>query len=272
MAKIDLTSEAWCNLVFEGKNKQYGAYRMRQESGRRHTTALLVTLLIAAVGFSLPALMKMVVKQNTQDAMVEVTTLTKLPPAEVKNNDVIKKPDLPPPPPLKSTIKFTPPVIKKDEEVREEDEIKSQEELTQAKTAISIADVKGNDEVNGADIADLREIAQEAPVEEDKPFISVEQMPQFPGGMDAMIKYIYSHIRYPQIALENGIQGRVTLQFVVGTDGNITDIKVLAGIDRVCNEEAVRVIESMPRWIPGKQNGKAVRVLFTVPVIFRIIE
>lgn len=272
MAKIDLTSEAWCDLVFEGKNKAYGAYQMRRNTGRRHTTALLLTLLIAVVGFSLPSLMKMVVKPKAQDTMTEVTTLAKLPPAEVKNNDVIKKPDLPPPPPLKSTIKFTPPVIKKDEEVREEDEIKSQEEILETKTAISIADVKGNDEVNGADIADLREIVQEAPPEEDKPFVSVEQMPQFPGGEAAMMKYIYSNIHYPQIALENGIQGRVTLQFVVGTDGNITDIRVLQGIDRICNEEAIRVIKSMPRWIPGKQNGKAVRVLYTVPVIFKIVN
>ena len=123
---------------------------------------------------------RVVLKQKeAEEKMTEVTTLSKLPPAEVKQEE-FKKPDAPPPPPLKSSLKFTAPVIKKDEEVPEEEEMKTQEEVTQSKVAISIADVKGNDEIHGQDIADLREVAQEKPKEEvEEIFMAAEQMPQF---------------------------------------------------------------------------------------------
>ena len=117
------------------------------------------------------------------------------------------EPVAPPPPALKSSIKFTAPVIKKDEEVRDEDEIKSQTELTETKVAISIADVKGNDEANGKDIADLKQVVTQAPVEEEKVFDMVEQMPTFPGGAGELMKYIADHLKYPTIAQENGVQG-----------------------------------------------------------------
>ena len=97
---------------------------------------------------------------------------------------------------------------------------------------------------------------------------TVEQMPQFPGGDAELLKYIRDNMRYPQAALENNIQGRVIVQFVVGKDGNVTNVQVLKGVDRLCDQEAVRVIESMPRWIPGKHNGQAVRVYYRVPVSF----
>ena len=99
-------------------------------------------------------------------------------------------------------------------------------------------------------------------------FRTTEIMPQFPGGAAELLKYIRDNMRYPQAALENNIQGRVIVQFVVGKDGNVTNVQVLKGVDRLCDQEAVRVIESMPRWIPGKHNGQAVRVYYRVPVSF----
>lgn len=171
---------------------------------------------------------------------------------------------------MKSSIKFTAPVIKKDEEVRDEDEIKSQTELTETKVAISIADVKGNDEANGKDIADLKQVVTQAPVEEEKVFDMVEQMPTFPGGAGELMKYIADHLKYPTIAQENGVQGRVICQFVVGSDGSVRDAKVVKTLDPYCDKEALRVIMSMPKWIPGKQNGKAVSVKYTVPIVFRL--
>jgi TonB family protein len=170
---------------------------------------------------------------------------------------------------LKSSIKFTAPVIKKDEEVHEDDEIKSQEELTSTKVAISIADVKGNDEANGADIADLKQVVTQA-AEPEKVFDMVEQMPTFPGGQQELMSYLGKNIKYPTIAQENGTQGRVIIQFVVERDGSISDVHVARGVDPYLDKEAVRVVKSMPKWLPGKQNGKAVRVKFTVPVMFRL--
>ena len=191
---------------------------------------------------------------------------------EVKQEE-FKKPDAPPPPPLKSSLKFTAPVIKKDEEVPEEEEMKTQEEVTQSKVAISIADVKGNDEIHGQDIADLREVAQEKPKEEvEEIFMAAEQMPQFPGGPAALQEFLAKNLRYPPIAAENGISGTVVVRFAVWKDGSIRNIEVLSPVDRSLDEEAVRVIKSMPNWIPGKQNGNNVSVYFTAPVRFQLAE
>ena len=154
--------------------------------------------------------------------------------------------------------------------MRDEDEIKSQTELTETKVAISIADVKGNDEEHGKDIADLKQVVTQAEPEPEKVFDMVEQMPQFPGGQAEMMQFISKNMKYPTIAQENGTQGRVTCQFVVGADGKVRDVKVLRGVDTYLDKEDVRVIMSMPKWIPGKQNGKAVSVKYTIPVMFRL--
>lgn len=270
MAKIDLTSQEWCEMIFEGKNKAYGAYSMRKNFARRLNFSVILVLVVAAVGFSIPTLIKMATPKQ-KEVMTEVTQLSSLEQPEVKQEEIKKvEPVAPPPPALKSSIKFTAPVIKKDEEVNEEDEIKSQEELTESKVTISIADVKGTDEEHGQDIADLQQIVTQAPAEEEKVFDMVEQMPQFPGGPAEMMKYIQQNLRYPTIAQENGVQGRVSCQFVVGPDGSIRDIVVVRGVDPYLDKEAIRVIQSMPKWIPGKQNGKAVSVKYTLPIMFRL--
>lgn len=269
MAKIDLTSQEWCDLIFEGRNKDYGAYKMRARAARRLNFSVVLVIVIAAVGFSIPRLITMVTPEK-KEVMTEVTTLSQLEEPEVKQEEVQKvQPVAPPPPALKSSIKFTAPVIKKDEEVADEDQMKSQEELTESKVTISIADVQGTDEEGGVLLEDLKEIVTEAPVEEEV-FDMVEQAPQFPGGPAELMSYLGKNIRYPVIAQENGIQGRVVCQFVVGSDGSVRDIKVLRSLDPSCDKEAVRVIQSMPKWIPGRQNGKAVSVRYTLPVTFKL--
>ena len=114
----------------------------------------------------------------------------------------------------------------------------------------------------------------EAPVEEEEEevvFVIVESMPEFPGGQQALFKYLSENIKYPVIAQENGIQGRVICQFVVNKDGSIVDVEVArSGGDPSLDKEAVRVIKSMPKWKPGKQRGKPVRVKYTVPVNFKL--
>ena len=270
LATIDLTSSEWCQLIFEGKNQAYGAYKMRANSTKRHNLAMFAVLVIALIGFTIPTLLKLATPKQ-KEVMTEVTTLSKLEEPEIKQEEMKRvEPVAPPPPALKSSIKFTAPVIKKDEEVHEDNEIKSQEELTSTKVAISIADVKGNDEENGADIADLKQVVTQAEPEPEKVFDMVEQMPAFPGGMQELMVYLGKNIKYPTIAQENGTQGRVIIQFVVERDGTISDVRVARGVDPYLDKEAVRVVKSMPKWIPGKQNGKAVRVKFTVPVMFRL--
>ena len=211
MAKIDLTSQEWCDLIFEGRNKDYGAYKMRARAARRLNFSVVLVIVIAAVGFSIPRLITMVTPEK----------------------------------------------------------MKTQEELTESKVAISIADIQGTDEEGGELVEDLKQVVTEAPVEEEV-FNMVEQAPQFPGGQAELMAYLSKNIHYPVIAQENGIQGSVVCQFVVGSDGSIRDIVVARSLDPSCDKEAVRVIQSMPKWIPGRQNGKAVSVRYTLPVRFRL--
>ena len=273
MAKIDLTSKDWCELIFKDRNKEYGAYDMRLDTPKRHNLATLIVIVVVILVITLPMLIKFITPEKENKIVVnEVTTLAKLPEAEIKRHEELQpmmKPTTPPPP-LKSTIKFTAPVIKKDEEVGEEDEIKSQDELAaRGNVAISIADVKGNDEIDGQDIADFKDfVAPE--VEEEEVYIIVEQMPGFPGGEEALLKYISDHIEYPTMAVERGIEGRVTVRFVVNKDGYVQDVTVIRGVHELLDKEAVRVIQSLPRWNPGKQNGVAVAVYYNVPVNFTL--
>ena len=270
MAKIDLTSSEWCQLIFEGKNQAYGAYKMRANSTKRHNLAMFAVLVIALIGFTIPTLLKLATPKQ-KEVMTEVTTLSKLEEPEIKQEEMKRvEPVAPPPPALKSSIKFTAPVIKKDEEVHEDNEIKSQEELTSTKVAISIADVKGNDELNGKDIAELKEVITKAPEAEEKPYTMVEQMPQFPGGDRELLSFIAKNLHYPTIAQENGIQGKVFVRFVVSATGDVKDVKVMRSLDPYCDKEAIRVIQSLPKWIPGRQNGRNVPVYYTVPITFKL--
>ena len=273
---IDIDSREWCDLVFEGKNKRYGAYRLRQSSSKRHLYALAVVL-IGMILVSLTPQVIGVVEELTRKPdlgpMEEVVELSNLPIEEqVPQENIIKQESAPPPPPLKSSIQFVPPVIAADDEVTDEDVMKTQEEVQASDLMISVADVKGTDEEHGIDIAELQQhkVIVEAEPEEEKPFEVVEQNPEFPGGIAELNKFLSDNIRYPVIAQENGIQGRVIIRFVVSRTGDISNVEVLRGVDPSLDREAVRVVESMPRWIPGRQRGRAVPVYFTLPVHFRL--
>ena len=277
MSKIDLINDSWVDLVFESKNKSYGAYQLRKNTGKRNVKSMLIVFgTIAAIliaSWAKVAIENAMPKKVAIETDVELSKLAqKKEPAKVERKEpvkvemeqkVVEK--------VKSSVKFTAPEIKKDDEVKPEDELKSQDELSKTNTAIGSFDVKGNDEGAGEVLKAKEVIAEEAPkVEEQKVFDVVEQMPSFPGGPQALFEYLSKHIKYPVIAEENGIQGRVIVTFVVERDGSITDVKVVKSVDPSLDKEAQRVVKSMPRWIPGKQNGSAVRVKYTVPVTFRL--
>lgn len=276
MAKVDLCSMEWCNLVFAGKHTEYGAYKMRKDSAKRHNKAMFWLIIIALLAFALPTLIQMAKpKEKTENVSVTSLSSLKKEKAKVKDKKFEKvEPEKPKEQLVKSSIKFTAPVIKKDSEVKEEDEMKSQKELTESKVTISIADVKGNDEKNGKDIADIKHVVtQEAPKEEEddnKVFDMVEQQPSFPGGMGELMSWIGNHLKYPPIAAENGIEGKVIIQFVVGKNGSIRDANVVRSLNPSCDKEALRVVNAMPRWLPGKQNGKEVSVKYTLPIQFKL--
>lgn len=276
MSKIDLISSDWVDLVFEGRNKAYGAYRLRKSTTKRNILAMVAVVILLIVAFIILTVKNFVDEQRAKVAMTQVAELTNYDQpkkkAEVKQKKVEVEPERVVER-VKSSIKFTAPVIKKDEEVKPDEELKTQDELMSTKTAIGTFDVKGNDDANGEILKAKEVIAEPEPPkheEENKVFDIVEQQPMFPGGPAALIKYLSEHTKYPVVAQENGVQGRVTVQFVVEKDGSISDVHVLRGVDPSLDKEAVRVVKSLPRWTPGKQNGITVRVNYRVPVLFRL--
>ena len=276
MSKIDLISNEWTDLVFEGRNHAYGAYKLRKGTTKRNVWSIIIVALAAVLLFLGLQLQKMAqankTVENTQ--AVELAKLQeKKKEAKVEKKEVIKQEPEKVVEQVKSSVKFTAPVIKKDEEVKEEDEIKL-DEVQKSDKAVGAFTVEGNDEVGGAVLKAKEEIAAPEPpkhvVEETKIFTVVEQMPLFPGGDAALMGYLRDNIHYPTVAAENGVQGRVVVGFVVERDGSITDVNVLRSVDPSLDREAMRVVKSMPKWTPGKQNGSAVRVKYQVPVTFRL--
>ena len=275
MSKIDLVNNDWVDIVFQGRNQEYGAYKLRKGTSKRNVIAIL-TMLAAAALIYLGISLKNFIEASTQKvAVTQVQELSALEKPKEKAEVKQKKVEIQQPEKVvervKSSVKFTAPVIKKDDEVKPEDELKNQDELLNTKTAIGALDVKGNDDKDG-EVLKLKEtVAQPEPKPEpEKVFEVVEQMPSFPGGDKALLEYLSNNIKYPVVAQENGVQGRVVVSFVVEKDGSITDVKVVRSVDPSLDKEAQRVVKSMPKWIPGKQNGSAVRVKYNVPVSFKL--
>lgn len=276
MAKVDLIDNSWVDLVFEGKNQEYGAYVLRKETGKRNVKALMWVIIgiaaIFAIAYANLAIQNAMKQNVSVETDVELSKLAQKKEAKVERKEPIKvEMEQKVVEKVKSSVKFTAPEIKKDDEVQPEDELKSQDDLSKTNTAIGAFDVKGNDEAEGEVLKAKEVVVDEKPKEEEtKVFDVVEQMPQFPGGPNALFEYLSKNIKYPVVAEENGIQGRVIVTFVVERDGSITDVKVAKSVDPSLDKEAMRVVKSMPHWIPGKQNGSAVRVKYTVPVTFRL--
>ena len=263
-ANNDIFSKEWVELIIRTHNQEYGAYELRVNSPQRHFWALIWAILLFLFVVSFPALLKQIIPE-TKEKEVSVRVISDIKLDKPKEAIFLK--ELPPPPPMRNTIKFTPPVIKPDEQVQDEQLPMLQKEAVEAKAAISnVTYEQGTDDV-AAPIATAN-VKTEITEEPDKPFIIVEQMPQFPGGEKEMMKFIKTNLRYPPQAIEAGIQGTVTVNFVVGRDGKITHIKVIRGIGGGCDEEAIRILEKMPAWSPGKQGGMAVLVSYTVPFKF----
>ena len=283
MAKnVDLTSKEWCDLVFEGRNKSLGAYALRLDTKPRHLKAFIYTLIgaliLGIVAFSYLKVSAYIEEQRIKDAaeqqMAFVDTAAEEEEEEEETQERIEeqKPEALPEEIL-NTVKVTELLIAKDEEVRSEDEIKTQDELKETQTAFGQTDFdKGTDDRNIT-----REHKNEVIVEEKKPepvkeevFKAVEQMPTFPGGEAALMKYLREHINYPTVAMENNVQGKVIVQFVVTKTGKVGEVKVARSVDRDLDKEAVRVCKSLPDFIPGRMNGQAVNVWYTLPVQFKL--
>lgn len=263
---INIFSDEWLALVFEGKNQDYGAYQLRHNSDKRHRNSILIAFILFTVAVCSPMLIKKIMpKQKEQN--LEVTTLVNLNLENQAKQEEIKEIYIPPPP-VRASIKFTAPVIKPDEEVPVEEEMKTQDELNETNIVIGAQDVQGDDTLP-PDITDLeQEVKQQIVEVEEMPFAIVEEQPVFPGGESALLAFIRTNTRYPQEALEAGVSGKVYIGFIIDKDGKVTNVKLLRGVSPTLDNEAIRVVKSLPDWLPGRQSGKPVRVSFQVPVSF----
>lgn len=269
---INLTSDQWCDLIFEGRNKKYGAYYLRKSSSKRHLRALLIvviSIVIVVLGMIFGAKIKEAFTKSESDTITEAVKMTVVDLETPKPEQQIVQEPTPPPPALKAAIKFTAPVIDKD--ASDDDEMKTQEEITKSDAIVFSQDIEGSDDPDAVDPSTLDKVVEVTaePVVQ-KPFEVAEVMPSYPGGDKELMKYLSENIKYPVVDMEQGTQGRVVLRFVVGSDGNITDVKVIRSLSPTCDKEAIRVVKSMPKWIPGRQNGKPVPVFFSLPVRFKL--
>jgi periplasmic protein TonB len=245
-------------IVFERRNKLYGAYDLRRLYNKHVTRALLMSVAILIAGLAYPLISSYYAQARSK--YIEKTVSVEMSNMAKPKEDAPPPPPPPPPAALEQKVKFVAPVVTT-EEVVETPDIFNQDDLNK-KPIEAVA-------VEEAVAAVVKEEVIE--VEEKKPiFTIVEEMPSFPGGDEPRVKFLRDNIVYPQMAKENNIQGTVYVSFVVDTKGKVTDVKLLRGIGGGCDEEAIRVVKLMPPWNPGKQNGKSVRVQFNMPIRFTL--
>ena len=268
--KLDILKPEWIDVVFTDRNKAYGAYDLRKQNPRNTNKALIIGVVAFVLTISAPTIINFISGFIPKaDEKVKIVPVVLQPPPPINK----QKPPPPPPEPPKPKIdqvKFPPPVVKPDNEVKEQPPtVKELEVADPGQKNIKgdpNADIKIDEPVGNSDV---KQVTEEDP---NKIFTSVEQNPEFPGGDAAFGKYLGNKIRYPAIAKENNVQGKVFLNFTVERDGSLTDIKVVRGIGSGCDDEAVRVLKSSPRWRPGIQNGRAVRVSYTIPISFTLTQ
>ncbi len=258
------------DVIFESRNKAYGAYALRQSYGKQMKRGIIGGLSLFALLVTVPLIAnRMAAKGAGLDTkIIEMVDI----PKDIEK-PIPPPPTVPPPPPppvKHATIGFTPPVVT--EEVETEPPMPRIEDIT---VNVAAQTQKGENVeafVNTVDAPAAPPIdVPTKPV--DKPettFIIVEQMPEYKDGMKAMFQFLADNIKYPAIARENGIDGTVYVGFVVLNDGSIRNVEVKRGRSGGLNEEAARVIAMMPNWKPGRQNGKPVNVAFTVPIKFTL--
>ena len=251
------------DIVFLGRNKDYGAYQLRQETKKNSGIGVAGAAIVSIVVIVLYMTDFSFLKSKPKEEVIETTvTLAEPPPL---NDAPTPPPPPPPPPPQRPTVKFLEMIAKKDEEVQKEEEPVKVEEIKNQE----ISDESRKGDADAPPVVAEPVIAS-GPVVDNKVFTVVEQMPEFPGGDEALFKFIQKNIQYPDMERENDIQGRVVVGFTVNTDGTLTDIAVKKGVSSGIDKEAVRVVKLLPNFKPGKQQGKAVRVSYILPIMFKL--
>jgi protein TonB len=261
MGKIDLISKQWCDLIFEGRNKDYGAYKIRNESGRRNLIAFTcVILLMLSPLLYLSVVTLLSYSQNID--FKNVTEISNLKPAENKHR-VAKK------------------VLEEGHDGAKKDGEKKSEELL-IKADRDVPDETANAKSGQENATQTVTIPADTTALDDKVvdhnavnanidtklFRIIEELPEFPGGASAFMKWLTHNLKYPK-SMDEGEDGEVVVQFIVNKNGTISDLKIIKSLNEDCDREVMRVFRMMPKWKPGIENGKPTRTQYVVPVVFR---
>jgi len=258
MAQEKMDAPDFDDIVFEIRNKEYGAYKLRKKYNRTVLLALLIGSLIIATAIITPYINAKAAENKSKKAERQVEI--KLENLDTPNEQVAPPP--PPPPPPTDVVQqqaYVPPVVV--DSIKPED----MQELMTADEAQT--------EIVNRDVVEVVEQVQQEVQEEEaepEPFVVVEEMPMFPGGELELLKYIMAHTIYPEVAKENNIQGRVIIRFCVTAKGGVNQVSVLKGVDPELDKEAIRVVTALPPFKPGKQGGKPVPVWYMVPITFTL--
>jgi protein TonB len=262
----NVVSQERNDIVFEGRNRAYGAFVLRSTYNKTVTIIVGSVLFATLLGYGIKTVLDMKgAEEELANVQIDVTQLDLTPPALDKNEP--PPPPPPPPPPVIETVKFVPPVIKDD--AVEDEPPPPQEKLTETNVGTTTQEGNGDENIVVPEETGTGNVIQEAAPEI---FTVVEQMPEFPGGTAALMKFIQQNIQYPQVEKEAGISGKVFVKFVVQSDGKIGAVEILKGVagGKGLEREAERVVKSMPAWTPGKQNGRSVNVWFNLPINFQL--
>ena len=282
MAKdVDLSSQEWRDIVFEGKNKEFGAYTLRGGSVTRHNKAVVIVLACLAVVLVLLILMMKGVFSKPEEEQIVSATEQEIVTYEAEEEEIEEEeqfeiPDEPEeviaPEEVANEQRITDLLIVQDDEFEKDKEVKEQDKMMENEAQAGAIDItEGTNDLNKVQVKE-QVIAETKPVEEEKVYnIAMgEQKPEFVGGEAAMYKWLSDHINYPAAAAEDGVQGRVVVEFEVSKTGTIEKVRVIRGRHPALDKEALRVVKAMPKWNPGRNNGQPVKVTYTLPVTFKL--
>lgn len=273
MAKdFDLQSPQWLEILFEGKNKRYGAYQLRDDSSNRHIKSLIVVIVLGLAAIFLPdiienmILSKKTVAQDEAFAQTEFNTTQEQKKPEQQQEEMVIPQETRE---LAKSIMVTEAKIVDSEEIREQNLAQANDVLKDIDAVIATKTVEnGVTDGSGFNPDDYKQVVETTTPEEETVYTWVQVKPSFPGGEEARLKWLKENLEYPQQAVADEIQGLVQVGFVVEKDGSITNVKVVQSAHSTLDREAVRLVKAMPKWIPGKQNGNTVRAYFTQPIRF----
>lgn len=261
MAKEKIKAPPFDDIVFELRNREYGAYKLRKKYNRNVIIAMIISIIVFSTAIITPYLNAKAAERNQarreeRQVVVEMENLD-------QPTETVAPPPPPPPPPqdVVQQARYVPPVVV--------DSVKP-EEVVQLMTADQAIETVVDRDVD--EVFVIEEVKEEVQEEEPEPepFVVVEEMPMFPGGDPALLAYIAEHTQYPEVAKENNIQGRVIVRFCVTSKGGVNQVSILKGVDPELDKEAIRVVESLPPFKPGKQGGKPVPVWYMVPITFTL--